>query len=110
MNSSKRINEKGTSSKQRSKFYVDDYIYIFFNWTAECGKRVAQLSRVVNGDDATPNSWPWQISLRYSDYHDYGHFCGGSLIEKDWVLTAAHCVANDPDPAAWKVIVGKFIT
>ena len=30
MNSSKRINEKGANSKQRSKFYVDDYIYIFF--------------------------------------------------------------------------------
>jgi len=68
---------------------------------------------VVNGKEATPNSWPWQISLRYRDYPDngsYGHVCGGSLIEKDWVLTAAHCVQYDPVPAAFKVIVGRFIT
>jgi len=76
---------------------------------AACGKRVATSSRVVNGEDATPNSWPWQISLRYRNYpyhNAYGHYCGGSLIENDWVLTAAHCVARNPDPTAWKVIVG----
>jgi len=76
---------------------------------AACGKRVAQSSRVVNGEEATPNSWPWQISLRYRDYPDdgsYGHVCGGSLIEKDWVLTAAHCVEYDPYPTAFKVTVG----
>ncbi|XP_078344129.1 chymotrypsinogen A-like isoform X1 [Oculina patagonica] len=70
---------------------------------AECGKRVSQPSRVVNGEDATPHSWPWQISLRYKNY---GHICGGSLIEKDWVLTAAHCVNFDPTPASFKVTVG----
>ena len=81
--------------------------------TAECGKRIATSSRVVNGNEATPNSWPWQISLRYRDWPkngSYGHVCGGSLIENDWVLTAAHCVEYDPDPAAFKVTVGKFIT
>ena len=86
---------------------------LFLIKTAECGKRVAQSSRVVNGEEATPNSWPWQISLRYRDYPDvnaYGHICGGSLIENDLVLTAAHCVEFQPDPAVFKVIVGKFIT
>jgi len=68
---------------------------------------------VVNGEEATPNSWPWQTSLRLRDWpynNAYGHYCGGSLIEKDWVLTAAHCVAKNPDPTVWRVIVGKFIT
>ena len=73
----------------------------------QCGKRVTQSSRVVNGEDATPNSWPWQISLRYKHY---GHICGGSLIENEWVLTAAHCVNFDPTPASFKVVVGKYIT
>jgi len=78
--------------------------------TAQCGQRVATSSRVVNGEEATPNSWPWQISLRYKyypDYNDYGHICGGSLIENDLVLTAAHCVAFKPDPTAFRVTVGK---
>ena len=67
---------------------------------------------MVNGEEATPNSWPWQISLRYRDWPEngsYGHMCGGSLIENDWVLTAAHCVEYDPNPAVFKVTVGKFM-
>uniref|UniRef100_A0AAR2LFL2 Zgc:165423 n=1 Tax=Pygocentrus nattereri TaxID=42514 RepID=A0AAR2LFL2_PYGNA len=50
-----------------------------------CG--VAPLNtRIVGGQDASPGSWPWQVSLKNND----GHFCSGSLINSNWVLTAAH--------------------
>ncbi|XP_053136718.1 chymotrypsin-like elastase family member 3B isoform X2 [Hemicordylus capensis] len=48
--------------------------------------------RVVNGEDAQPYSWPWQISLQIELGGAWYHNCGGTLITPDWVMTAGHCI------------------
>uniref|UniRef100_F7G640 trypsin n=1 Tax=Ornithorhynchus anatinus TaxID=9258 RepID=F7G640_ORNAN len=42
--------------------------------------------KIVGGYTCQQNSLPYQVSLN-SGYH----FCGGSLINSEWVVSAAHC-------------------
>ncbi len=42
---------------------------------------------IVGGDIASPGAWPWQVYLEVGDFQ-----CGGILIDKEWILTAAHCI------------------
>uniref|UniRef100_A0A8C5GJ65 Zgc:100868 n=1 Tax=Gouania willdenowi TaxID=441366 RepID=A0A8C5GJ65_GOUWI len=50
---------------------------------SECGKAPLN-TRIVGGQTAPAGSWPWQASLHMSG----SHFCGGSLINNQWVLSA----------------------
>lgn len=44
--------------------------------------------QVVGGSETTPYSRPYQVALLMNGRQG----CGGTLISKDWVLTAGHCL------------------
>ncbi|XP_036114694.1 transmembrane protease serine 4 [Molossus molossus] len=67
-----------------------------------CGEGL-KAPRVVGGEVASGDSWPWQVSIQYNDQH----ICGGSILDAHWVLTAAHCFRKYLHVPGWKVRVGS---
>ena len=52
-------------------------------------------AKMVGGVEAPANSYPWQASLQRADFMPgRGHYCGASVWNAQWILTAAHCVEN----------------
>ena len=45
----------------------------------------------MGGTDAAVGDWPWQVGIARSYDPSVTPFCGGSLINKQWVVTANHC-------------------
>uniref|UniRef100_A0A8C3R2J7 Serine protease 55 n=1 Tax=Cyanoderma ruficeps TaxID=181631 RepID=A0A8C3R2J7_9PASS len=57
--------------------------------------------RIGTGTDVQPGEFPWLVSIQ-----SHGkHICGGTIISALWILTAAHCFA-DQLPADLTVAVG----
>jgi len=59
--------------------------------SGDCGSRPNSQARIVGGTEAPINSWPWQAMLRRKDGTQ---FCGGTLIDPLWIVTAAHCIED----------------
>lgn len=51
--------------------------------------------RVVGGTDSPKGAWPWMVSL----YFRGRHVCGATLIDNEWLITAAHCVYG------WRILL-----
>ncbi|XP_043944204.1 hepatocyte growth factor isoform X2 [Protopterus annectens] len=59
--------------------------------------------RIVGGHNARPQEASWMVSIRFRDKH----FCGGSLIKENWVLTARQCFPScKPDLRNYEAWLG----
>ncbi|XP_075451198.1 serine protease 55-like [Ascaphus truei] len=72
----------------------------------ECGTRplydTSQASGTVGGGDVNVGEFPWQVSIQNRN----SHFCGGSILNNWWILTAAHCFLNLNDFTDVTIVVG----
>ncbi|XP_077409825.1 suppressor of tumorigenicity 14 protein isoform X2 [Vanacampus margaritifer] len=73
-----------------------------------CGIRPRKRPKIVGGTNASPGSWPWQVSLQMERY---GHVCGATLLAARWLVSAAHCFQDSDtikysDPRSWRAYMG----
>jgi V8-like Glu-specific endopeptidase len=83
-----------TNSFWPKKFVIPEETAHVHTKGKEMAPMLEEVSKIVNGEDASPYRRQWMVSLQSSS--DY-HFCGGALIAPNMVLTAAHCVQDGVD-------------
>ncbi|XP_064081998.1 trypsin-1-like [Macrobrachium nipponense] len=88
----------GTSENQSSTlmgsstFPANTTLLVTRLYCESCGISAATVeSRIVGGQEAKIGEYPWMV-LVFITLKSGGHAtCGGSLLKKKWVLSAAHC-------------------
>ncbi|XP_023574587.1 serine protease 40 [Octodon degus] len=66
-----------------------------------CG-RPKYTGKIFGGRTANPERWPWQASLLLHGRH----ICGASLIDRNWVTSAAHCFQRSHNPSDYRILLG----
>lgn len=65
-----------------------------------------QHGKIVGGRNSIVGAYPWQVMF-WTDMRK--SFCGGSLLNDQWVLTASHCLKRDDlDIDDIEVKLGKY--
>merc|ERR1712130_718766 len=70
--------------------------------SCRCGEGKVVRTRIVGGQNAQKNEYPWQVGLVSTG--SSRPFCGGSLISSTTVVTAAHCKQSI---SRFQVVVGE---
>lgn len=70
---------------------------------SDCGKGTPlRRKRIIGGTVSSQNHHGWQTIIKFNNQLK----CGGSLINKYWVLTAASCVYGNSNPSAYTLEFG----
>jgi len=61
---------------------------------------------VIDGEKANQGEFPWIVSLRSFSVIGFTHFCGGSIVGDQWIVTAGHCCYGNSDGAFIHAMAG----
>ena len=62
---------------------------VAYNLDCQCGAPSKNKNRIVGGQPAEKNEYPWQVAIKAKP--NQKPFCGGSILSSRTILTAAHC-------------------
>ena len=88
------------------KYITSILLVIFVNWCC-----ISAEWMIINGTQAIMHEYPQLVSIKFEDFHH----CGGTLLNGNTVLTAAHCVydiknwsRDDFDYYNMNVVLGEY--
>uniref|UniRef100_A0A182QS96 Peptidase S1 domain-containing protein n=1 Tax=Anopheles farauti TaxID=69004 RepID=A0A182QS96_9DIPT len=59
----------------------------------ECGERkVKTVYLVQHGTETKEGHWPWHTAIYHLEGKAFKYVCGGSIVDRNTILTAAHCL------------------
>ena len=65
---------------------------------------------VIGGENTEINEYPWMALLRLKYQQSSEFFCGGTLINSRWILTAQHCIFQGVDKGKYNWILATHKT
>lgn len=79
----------------------------------KCGRRqIHHESLITNGYDTRQGDFPWHVAIYHRVRRDAAYKCGGSLINENTIITAAHCIYDESGrviiPERMIVHLGKY--
>nr|XP_042114860.1 enteropeptidase [Peromyscus maniculatus bairdii] len=87
-----------------------DFLILLHCNRKSCGEKMVTQKvnpKIFGGSDAQAGSWPWVVALYYRESNYDRLHCGASLVNSEWLVTAAHCVyRRNRDPTRWTAFLG----
>ncbi|CAH0549014.1 unnamed protein product, partial [Brassicogethes aeneus] len=92
-NKTNKKKPEGGNIQAMSSIYIDRPVLELPD--IPCGK-VAEtpIGLIAFGENTIPGQWPWHVAIYNFIEAQMRYTCGGSLISKKHVLTAAHCLTK----------------
>ncbi|XP_046411979.1 transmembrane protease serine 9-like [Neodiprion fabricii] len=68
-------------------------------------------SRITDGQNAVEGAYPYQVSIwwGFPPEINSSHICGGAIINREWIVTAGHCLTDLPEYGSLTVYGGKYL-